>query len=113
MPIYAYGIKRNPLFWQGNKIGTAYRYGTKVYQSRIPEWSQAAINNMSLARNYAAVTAIPMSNVVLVAGGISQEGGGLFLRTALSPMSIYTTRQASERVVQIFIMPYLRFPAHT
>lgn len=75
MPIYAYGIKRNPLYWQGNKIGTAYRYGTKVYQSRIPEWSQAAINNMSLARNYAAVTAIPMSNVVLVAGGISQEGG--------------------------------------
>lgn len=67
MPAYAYGIKRNPLYWQGNKIGKAYRNGTLVYQSY--QWSQGAFTSMSSVRDYMAAAAIPNGNVILVAGG--------------------------------------------
>ncbi len=67
MPVYAYGIKRNPLYWQGNKIGKAYRYGNLVFQSF--QWSQSSFTSMGVGRVYAASAVIPNANVFLIAGG--------------------------------------------
>lgn len=68
MPIYAYGIKRNPLHWQGNKIGKAYRYGTLVYQSL--SWVLPAnFASLSSSRYSVTAAAVPDGNVILSAGG--------------------------------------------
>lgn len=69
MPAYGYGNIRTGVYRYGAKIGNVYRYGAHVYQSRVPEWGQATLNNMSTVRAHAAAAAIPGANVVLVAGG--------------------------------------------
>lgn len=83
MPAYAYGKKRNPLFWQGNKIGKAYRYGTLVYQSYQPQWYQGTMPNMSLAREQYSAAAIPNANVVIVAGGATNIPAGAVKTTEM------------------------------
>jgi len=67
MPVYAYGIKRNPLNWYGNKIGKAYRYGTLVYQSL--QWVKANLTSISVGRYMFPAATVPNGNVILAAGG--------------------------------------------
>lgn len=70
MPAYGYGNIRTGVYRYGTKLsGNAYSYGAHVYQSRVPEWGQATLNNMSAVRAHSAAAAIPGANVVLVAGG--------------------------------------------
>jgi hypothetical protein len=97
MPIYAYGIKRNPLFWQGNKIGKAYRNGTLVYQSF--QWAQAAFTSMSSVRDYMAAAAVPNGNVILVAGGSTTGSDYLSLVERFTEAGVRSTVNALSRAV--------------
>lgn len=97
MPVYAYGIKRNPLFWQGNKIGKAYRYGNLVLQSY--QWAQGAFTSMSGIRDYMAVAAIPDSNVILVAGGSTTGTDYLSLVERFTDAGVRSTVNALGRAV--------------
>lgn len=97
MPAYAYGIKRNPLFWQGNKIGKAYRNGTLVYQSY--QWSQGAFTSMSSVRDYMAAAAIPNGNVILVAGGSTTGSDFLSLVERFTEAGVRSTVNALSRAV--------------
>lgn len=84
MPVYGYGIKRNPLFWQGNKIRKAYRYGNLVYQSF--QWSQGAFTSLATGRWLCPAAAVPNGNVILVAGGAT----GKDTSTYLSSVEMFT-----------------------
>ena len=100
MPVYAYGIKRNPLLWQGNKIGKAYRYGTLAYQSF--KWSQGAFTSMSSVRDYMAAAAIPNGNVILVAGGTTTGSDFLSLVERFTEAGVRSTVSSLGRAVYHF-----------
>lgn len=83
MPAYGYGIKRNPFFWQGNKIGKAFRYGNLVFQSI--QWTKSSFTSLATGRYLAPAAAVPNGNVILVAGGGTTSTG-----TYLSSVEMFT-----------------------
>lgn len=71
MPIYRSGNNGVKIFKHGNEGKFVYRYGTLVFRSQPPQWSQSnAFQNMSVARYLdAAAAPVPNGGVVLIAGG--------------------------------------------
>lgn len=71
MPIYKSGNNGVKIFKHGNEGKFVYRYGTLVYRSQPPQWSQSnALQNMSVTRYLdAAAAPVPNGGVVLIAGG--------------------------------------------
>lgn len=71
MPIYRSGNNGVKIFKHGNEGKFVYRYGTLVFRSQPPQWSQSnALQNMSVARYLdAAAAPVPNGGVVLIAGG--------------------------------------------
>jgi hypothetical protein len=71
MPIYRSGNNGVKIFKHGNEGKFVYRYGTLVFRSQPPQWSQSnAFQNMSVTRYLdAAAAPVPNGGVVLIAGG--------------------------------------------
>lgn len=71
MTIYRSGNNSAKIYKHGNEGKFVYRYGTLVYRSQPPQWSQSnAFQNMSVARySDAAAAPVPNGGVVLIAGG--------------------------------------------